>query len=407
MNRKRSERTLKTGFTTGAAAAAAAKAALLCLLTGERVELVSLTMLNGEHREIPVKQPRLLDSRTCECIVVKDAGDDPDVTHQAEIGVRVWLFAEEDRGRETEVRGQGSEVSEKRTEDRGQRTGDRCWRAEAIKVPLDRSSGTVWIFGGTGVGRVTKPGLEIAPGLPAVTEGPRTMILREIQEVFEQTGATGSVAVEIFVPQGETLAKKTMNARLGILGGISILGTTGLVHPLSHEAYQASILAGIRVAAAAGCTTLVLTTGRRSERHAQTLRPDLPEEAFLQMGDFFEFAVKSAGEQGITNLVLAMFWGKAVKMAQGFPHTHAAKSALSLHKLGEWAAALSRDARLVQAIQSANTARQTFAMIQERLPELISEVGRRIQENAWRFGKNSLEIRVVILDFEGKPVFQG
>jgi cobalt-precorrin-5B (C1)-methyltransferase len=233
------------------------------------------------------------------------------------------------------------------------------------------------------------------------------MILREIQEVFEQTGATGSVAVEIFVPQGETLAKKTMNARLGILGGISILGTTGLVHPLSHEAYQASILAGIRVAAAAGCTTLVLTTGRRSERHAQTLRPDLPEEAFLQMGDFFEFAVKSAGEQGITNLVLAMFWGKAVKMAQGFPHTHAAKSALSLHKLGEWAAALSRDARLVQAIQSANTARQTFAMIQERLPELISEVGRRIQENAWRFGKNSLEIRVVILDFEGKPVFQG
>ena len=336
----------------------------------------------------------------------------------------------EDGDRMPERRRQRTEDGGRRTEGRGQREGGRgnagmpeYWNtgirdrqkgeglgdrsSPAIEVPLSRLGGSVRIFGGTGVGRVSKPGLEVAPGFPAVTPGPQTMIARAVEDVLEHTRHRGPVAVEIFVPRGEAIARKTMNARLGINGGISILGTTGVVHPLSHAAYQASILAGIRVAVAAGGETMALTTGRRSERFAQRLRPDLPEEAFLQMGDFFQFAVKTAAEEGLQGIVLAMFWGKAVKMAQGFPHTHAAKSALSLQKLGEWAAALSGDAELVGRIQSANTARHTFQLIQDQLPELIDAVGTRIQKTALCFGGDRLKVRVLILDFEGNPVFQG
>ncbi len=151
------------------------------------------------------------------------------------------------------------------------------------------------------------------------------------------------------MPKGRLLAEKTLNARLGILGGISILGTTGIVRPMSHEAYEATIVSSLSVARAGGCGRVVLTTGRRSERFAQSAMPDLPEIAFIQIGDFFKISLEAAAQKGIAGITLAVLFGKAVKMAQGFAHTHAAKSDLSLAVLSEWAMEVTSDQGIQQA----------------------------------------------------------
>lgn len=447
MTVQRAKQNLKTGFTTGTAAAAAAKGALFLLLSGEQAEKVRVSLLSEGSLKIPVRSCSVLSRCASEGIVVKDAGDDPDVTHGAEIGVRVWIEEPEDRCQKSEVRCQMSEGGGLKTEDGGMQgcwlagmegrpekaefvdkkeekkelspggedqgvprdvrvEADRSRESEAIEIPLAVAGTRVRIVRGKGVGVVTKPGLEVSPGHPAVTSGPQAMIARGVQDVLDQTGVACSVGVEIFVPRGEDLARKTLNPRLGILGGISILGTTGVVHPLSHESYQASIKAGIQVARAAGLETIVLTTGRRSERNAQALLPELPEEAFIQMGDFFKYALQAAADLQVQGVILAVFWGKAVKMAQGFAHTHAAASKLSLQRLAEWAQALSKNRQLVEEIQEANTARQTFPTIFSQCPELIKEVERRIREVALGFADHRLEVRVLIFDFEGHPVCQ-
>ncbi|WP_054699385.1 cobalt-precorrin-5B (C(1))-methyltransferase CbiD [Desulfosarcina cetonica] len=196
---------LKSGFTTGAAAAAASKAALLLLLTGQPPEAVTIRFLTGAATSISVHRCEREDDVTATCTVIKDAGDDPDTTHGAEIGARVRLEAP---------------------------TG----------------SPAIRITGGVGVGRVTLPGLEIEPGQPAITPGPRTMIINSVQEVTASHPTNRDVHVEVFVPEGERLARKTLNARLGVIGGISILGTTGIVRPMSHDAYVATIEKAMDVA---------------------------------------------------------------------------------------------------------------------------------------------------------------
>jgi cobalt-precorrin-5B (C1)-methyltransferase len=246
------------------------------------------------------------------CTVIKDAGDDPDVTNRAEIGSKVWF-----------------------TDDLG----------------------NISITGGKGVGTITRPGMELPPGEPAINPGPRQMICEAINDVRNQEGIKKGVHVEIFVPYGEEIAKKTLNARLGILGGISILGTTGVVTPMSHEAYIATIEAGISVAKATGIDTVVLTTGRRSERHAMGFLPDMAEEAYVQIGDYFSRSMAIAVEKGLRQVILAAFFGKAVKMAQGAGHTHARTSRLSLAHLAGVASGAGCDGA---AIANANTAREAF-----------------------------------------------
>ena len=192
---------LKKGFTTGAAAAAAAKAALLACL-GKVPGTVEISFLNGETKSISVHQVQQISPQTAEVLVIKDAGDDPDITHKALIGARVTLLDARAAARARS----GRSVSPGKSDIR--------------------------ILGGKGVGVVTKPGLELPMGEPAINPGPRTMIKNSIKEAFDIMGQPpAAVSVEVFVPEGETLAKKTLNARLGILGGISILGTTGIVTP--------------------------------------------------------------------------------------------------------------------------------------------------------------------------------
>ncbi|MCP4023472.1 MAG: cobalt-precorrin-5B (C(1))-methyltransferase [Desulfobacteraceae bacterium] len=355
---------LKKGFTTGTAAAASVKGALIFLFSSKKAKQVEIRFLTGEKTIIKTHQLKKLSKNSCQCSVVKDAGDDPDITHKAEIGARVCV--------------------------------------------KNAKSFLINIKGSQGVGHITKPGLELDVGEPAINPGPRKMILESIKWAFKEFDIKEDkqVDVEIFVPKGETLARKTLNARLGIIGGISILGTTGIVKPLSHEAYIATIRSGISVAAAKGIDTLVYTTGRRSERFAMDLFPKFCEEAFIQTGDFFKASIDEAvKKKEISSLIFTVFFGKAVKMSLGYEHTHAAKSKMTMKTLSQWAYELTKDIVLKDNIAAANTARHAFSYIHPKFDGLISFVGNKIKENAATFSKEKLKIRCIIFDFEGNVVF--
>ena len=359
---------LRSGFTTGTAAAAATKAALRMILEGKKPSRVRIRLLTGADIMIAVHRCSLHNRDEAICTVIKDAGDDPDVTHKAEIGARVALLSSADRG--------GTEK-----------------RAEIV------------INGGEGVGRVTKPGLEVEPGQPAINPGPQKMISQAIEDVLKKHYLVGTVHTEIFVPRGKKLAEKTLNARLGIMGGISILGTTGVVRPMSHDAFIATIESALSVARACGQDRVVLTTGRRSERFAQDHWRRISPEAFIQIGDFFQLSLASAAKNDFRHIILAVFFGKALKMAQGVPHTHAAKSNLTLDTLSRWALEITKDSDLSREISTANTARHAFEILRNHHPEVISDVGRRIKTSAQRFAECNAKIQSVIFDYQGQIVF--
>ncbi len=355
---------LRTGFSTGTSAAAAAKAALMLLTGGKAPEAVEVRLPIGKTLSIPVHECGLIDSVSARASVIKDAGDDPDVTNKAEICALVQI-------------GEG-------------------------KPGLE-------LMGGQGVGRVTLPGLEVPVGEPAINPVPREMIRQALLEVWNQSGLNKpfSLKVTISVPKGEELAPRTLNPRLGIVGGISILGTSGIVKPLSHEAYTATIKSALSVALAEGLKEVVLTTGGRSEKHAMALRPDLPDLAFIQIADYFGFALSEAAAQGVKRLGLVVFFGKAVKQAQGLECTHAHKSPLVVRKLAAWLGEDGAGPGLIENVHTANTARHALEMLRdgERL-DLVAGVGARMMEQARRFGKYKLDVWGAILDYDGSLLFQ-
>ena len=355
---------LRSGFTTGTAAAAATQAAVRFLLGEERPGRVTVRLPDGDELEIPVHDGGMTGDGEAWATVVKDGGDDPDATHRAEIGAKVTFSDSE-----------------------------------------ARPTSDVTLLGGPGVGRATKPGLEVPPGEPAINPVPREMIRRAAQDALDAFGRIGAITVEIFVPNGEEIARRTLNHRLGIVGGISILGTTGRVRPMSHAAYIATIQSAFSVARATGLDRAVLTTGRRSERHAQSLWPDLSVEAFVQIGDFFQRSLQLAAEAGFEELRLVVFFGKALKMAEGVPHTHAAKSRLVLDRLARWTAQETGDASLAEAVARSNTAREAFFRLQPTAPALFRRVGEAMCASARRFAGEGPGIRCVILDFEGVPIY--
>ncbi|MCG8552725.1 MAG: cobalt-precorrin-5B (C(1))-methyltransferase CbiD [Desulfobacterales bacterium] len=353
---------LRQGFTTGTAAAAAVKAALLYRFTGQVPGSVSIHLLNGQILEVLVDSV-CAHNRLVRAVVVKDAGDDPDITHRARIGAVVGLTDE---------------------------------------------PGVVRITGGKGVGVVTKPGLEIAPGEPAINPGPRKMIRESALQVLNQYHGNAGVSAEIFVENGEVLAEKTLNRRLGIIGGLSILGTTGLVKPLSHEAYTATIRSAVAVARACGCGHVVLTTGRRSERFSQDYFTDLYNmhpEAFIQIGDFFGMSMACLAEYQIPNATLAVFFGKALKMAQGFVHTHAAKSDLTMDWLSDVVKTETGNRDLTRKVLTANTARHAFGMVWPGYPDVLENVGAAMIRSAEKFCPAPCRFRAVIYDFQGRVAF--
>ncbi|MCX5892846.1 MAG: cobalt-precorrin-5B (C(1))-methyltransferase [Deltaproteobacteria bacterium] len=363
----RPRKELRQGFSTGTAAAAAAQGALWELLDLPCPDKVEVPLPGGSSLTIPLHYHRRKGEQG-EAAVIKDAGDDPDVTNRAEIGVRVW------------------------------------------RLDAGGAKAEVEFHGGAGVGRVTKPGLALPVGEPAINPVPRRMIRRSLCQVWDQVfpGQPLRLGVEVFVPRGEELARHTLNPRLGILGGISILGTTGLVKPFSHQAYRATIVAGLKVAQAVGLTQIVLSTGGKSESHLRDQLPELPEEAFVQMGDYIRFALKTAANLKFATITVGAFFGKAVKIAQGKGHTHASRGLADLKALGRLVLETTGDARLAQEVSGANTGRPALGILlaAQALPA-VAAVGIRMLAALRTYAGPSPTLAAVILDFAGLPLWRG
>lgn len=388
---------LRCGFSTGTAVVAAARAALRRRLTGDEPEVIAVRLPSGCFLPVPIAHSRL-EGRDAWAGVIKDGGDDPDVTHGAELRVRVRC-----------LQPCGEEKSK---------------------------SGGIRLIAGEGVGVVTKAGLPVRIGEPAVNPVPREMLARNLAEELsrcyppklshKETGEREAggllvkahvflpfndlpeifgrvlLEVEIEVPKGAELAKHTLNPRLGIVGGISILGTTGIVRPFSHEAYEETIQAALAVAWANGCRKVVLSTGGKSEHFARGLLPGLRSEAFVQIADFFSFAVREVSAMGFEGLVHSVFFGKVVKMAQGHAYTHAHKVSLDLNPLAQMAAERGQDRAFCRELASANTARQALELLSERRAlDVIDAVARRALEQSVRIAQNRLCVRLLLFDYDG------
>jgi cobalt-precorrin-5B (C1)-methyltransferase len=354
---KEKTKALRTGFSTGACAAAAAKAAVAAL-GGTLVRAVTIGFPSGDRHEFPVHSMRR-QGQTATAVVVKDAGDDPDVTHGAHLTVTA------------------------------------SWRDD----------GEVVLHRGEGVGMVTLPGLGLPVGEPAINSVPRQMIT---DAVYEASGGRG-VDVTISVPGGERMARKTTNRRLGIEGGISILGTTGIVRPFSTASWLASVEQAVAVMAAQNVSTLVLATGGRTERGAMALLPHLPEVAFVEVGDFTGAALRRAVEHGLAEVVFVGMIGKLTKLAAGILMTHYTRSKVDTSLLAEITAAHGGRPEDVEEIRGAPTARRAYEIWEAGglLRACGDDVCARVADTLRRFTAEvgtALPAKVAMVDFTGRRV---
>jgi cobalt-precorrin-5B (C1)-methyltransferase len=347
---------LRRGWTTGACAAAATKAAFIALLSGEFPDPVEIVLPKGERPSFALAH-RSRGTAWATAGIVKDAGDDPDVTHLALILSKVRPLQE----------------------------------------------GGVQFKAGEGVGTVTRAGLPIEVGEPAINPVPRRMMAAVIEEVAVQYGAEPDVEIEISVPGGEELAKQTWNPRLGIVGGISILGTTGIVHPFSCSAWIASIHRGIDVIRAAGQEHAAACTGSTTESAVQQ-RYDLPDFAFIDMGDFAGGVLKYLRQHPIKRLTLAGGFGKFCKLADGFLDLHSGRSQVNLQALARWAGERGASALTQRMIIEANTASEALAIAQQEDVPLAQVVAQKAQQVAMEEVNGKVEIEVLVYDRDGTMV---
>ncbi len=360
--RKKTADSLRSGYTTGACAAAAAKAAAQ-LLSGARLK-------PGDEVDIPLPGRKRASFRLFGCelsleagqacaSVIKDAGDDPDVTNGAEIAASA-AFAK------------GKTFS-------------------------------VLIKGGKGVGLVTRPGLPVAVGEPAINPVPRRMITQAVREVMGPLSLSRPIEVTISVPQGEELARKTLNARLGIVGGISILGTTGIVKPLSGAAWRAAISASMKVARAMGIETVVLSAGRTSERaHMRKFKFFLPPPSYIMMGDYVEFSLKEAARQRFGRIHICAQWAKLIKIAMGTPDTHVRSGAMDVSRAADF---LRHECGIPLPERPYNTAREIFRYILQTGPQAgPGEGAKKVCAAAAAYGHqvSGLPVTAFLVSYEGK-----
>ena len=347
-------RKLRRGYTTGSCATAAAVGATRALLGQTVIDEVTIHLPAGVDATFRLERCRF-DARSAECAVIKDAGDDPDVTHLAEVTATVSAGGEP-----------GLELA-----------------------------------GGVGVGVVTRPGLGLDVGGPAINPVPRRMITEHVSTAAGAALGECGLRVEIAMPRGEELAKRTLNARLGILGGLSILGTSGLVIPYSTAAWRASVEQAIDVAAANGITHVVLSTGSRSEKYAQTLLL-LPDLAFVEMGEFTGQALKRCARRGVRRVTLSGMVGKMSKIAQGHMMTHVAGNQVDLGFLASVAARCGAPTRLQDEIRAANTARhfQELALA-AGLRQVFDHLAELVCQQCSTVARGALAVECLIFDFDG------
>ncbi|EMK01802.1 MULTISPECIES: cobalt-precorrin-5B (C(1))-methyltransferase [unclassified Leptospira] len=344
---------LREGFTTGACSAAAAKAATRVLILGQAIREIETTLPNKRKVTFELKRCEISEN-TAVCSIIKDAGDDPDCTHGAELTAEVKLNQEN-------------------------------------KIVLK---------GGEGVAVVTKAGLGLEIGEPAINPVPRKNITEMILEELIGSAFSGA-EVTISVPGGQEMAKKTMNERLGLIGGISILGTTGIVKPYSTAAYKASVIQAIQVAREYGEQSIVLTTGGKSEKFAMDLLPNMNEIAFIQVGDFIGTGIKTAIKEDIHHVVIVGMIGKLSKMADGVMMTHRGGSSVNTKMLANIARSLEIPETICSSIEAANTARHVLDICKESghfyITTRICEI---VSQNCSKHGLG-LRVSTYMVDFDG------
>ena len=356
MSEQESKEKLKTGFTTGTASTAASKAGILAIINQKKIDSVDVKLPKGNT--IPIKiQNCEFDNNKAKSSVIKDGGDDPDVTHGAEI---------------------------------------------VVEVSLTSKANQIEIEGGEGVGVVTKPGLGLEINKAAINPVPKKMIIENLTESGKKILEKNGIKVIISVPKGKEIALKTDNPRLGIVGGISILGTSGIVIPYSTASFAAAVRQNLDVSLAMGNDTVVLTTGGRSEEFAKKM-VDLPEHCFVQMGDFAGYTIQQCAKKEIKKAYVAGFVGKLAKMAAGVKQTHVKGSKVDTNFLSELAKSCGADTSTVEQIKNANTARHVQdIVIEKQVDGFFNKVCSEVYKHMRKHSEEKVPIDVILFDFDGK-----
>ncbi len=353
---KKDKKHLRTGFTTGSSAAAAAAACLEAMAAGLPPDRITIDLPGGGALTLPLHS---FTKRNGQLIATirKDAGDDPDITDKAVIG--------------------------------------------AVVTPILRpTSPRIRLRGGRGVGRVTRPGLPVKVGEDAINPVPRAMIQHEVSRRLPDDA--GAVDVEIFIENGETLARKTLNPRLGIVGGLSVLGTTGIVTPYSAESYRETIRLCVEGIRREGFDTVVFSTGGKSERFARQAMPKMPDVVFVQIADFLGYALARAREGNFRRVILSCFFGKLCKWALGGDYTHAHTQAMDFAGLAEMAAAAGLSGEFCRFVAGANTARQIVESAWPEREAFLRVVGARALRRVRARLDPCVEVAITCWDFDGK-----
>lgn len=354
---------LRSGFTTGTCAAVAAKAAAAMLLTGNSLHHMKLVTPKGTEADLPLFHV-VLNQEEAACGVQKDAGDDPDVTDQAFVFASVCHF-------------NGDEEEALKT----------CYR-----FLENEESSPLFLTAGEGIGWVTKPGLSCPIGFPAINPVPRDMIFQGVEEARREAGFEGPLMITISMPEGKKLAEKTFNSKLGIVGGLSILGTTGIVNPMSEEALTATIRLELHIKAVAGERRVILTPGNYGEAF-------IKEALFLSMSEgvtcsnFIGEAFSMAGEDEFKDILFVGHIGKLIKVAGGVYNTHSKHGDRRMEILWDCISSVIPDShRLKPEILSANTMEEASQILKENniLEPVMKEVVHRIKTHVtrWSGGKH-------------------
>jgi cobalt-precorrin-5B (C1)-methyltransferase len=356
-----SKKKFRTGYTTGTCAAGATKAATYTLLKREKLSRIAVTLPKGQSAYINIAWINDNSENAVTAAVIKDAGDDPDVTDGAEI----------------------------------------CSTVSILEDSMD-----IIVKGGNGVGIVTKPGLGLEIGKAAINKVPMSMIHQAVIEVIGSMQTNYGISVVISVSKGDEIAKKTDNPRLGILGGISILGTTGIVIPYSTSSFAASIRQSIDVSFAMKSFCVVLTTGGRSEDFARELfHDDIPDHSYIQIGDFVGYSIKQCANKKIKKAIVAGFIGKLTKMAMGVKQTHVKGSHVDMDFLGHMASRCGARDEIVTRIKTANTARHVAELIDNYgIKGFYDLLCNEVHDQLSSYCDHKVAIDVLMFDFDGKVI---
>ncbi len=339
---------LRYGYTTGSCAAAASKAALTMLLSQEKVDTVTIDTPKGWTLTLPVQEP-IFNNREASCAIIKDAGDDPDITD----GVRVY----------------------------------------AKVKPIDQEG--ICFKAGVGVGTVTLKGLSLPVGEPAINPVPREMITREIEKVKSAYGISGGYEVEISIPEGVELAKRTFNPKLGILGGLSVAGTSGIVEPMSEEALMESMRLELSMLKARGEETIIFVPGNYGKDYAESLGLDL--ERMVKTSNFVGFMLEEAERMGFKRILFVGHLGKMVKVAGGLFNTHSAVADGRMEILAAHAALLGGDRDLIKRIMASTTTDEAVTYLQEaNLPGYFDHLAEQVKKRCRAKVFDQIEIETVI-----------